>query len=208
VVKPIRVDAKSLDPFLERTNGKSQSDEESITVVGQEVHRRAQDSEFQSGLLNFEQAIEGQPIGTMPISKVLETAVRSVGADSGSLFILDDKGNFVNSAVVFRNEVQENQNGELIANVKEGLAGWVLRNGHPAIIPKTREDSRWRRSSWEIQDDISRSALSVPVLSNNEVCGALTVSHPQEGQFTDEHLALLGAMVAMLAINGGVSKSN
>ncbi|HJZ49191.1 MAG TPA: GAF domain-containing protein [Roseiflexaceae bacterium] len=82
--------------------------------------------------------------------------------------------------------------------LRDGIAGWVLRERQPAIIPETRDDGRWVATTPHQQ--MVRSAASVPIMREDRVLGVITLVHHTPGYFTDEHLDLLDSVAAQSAI--------
>jgi adenylate cyclase len=82
--------------------------------------------------------------------------------------------------------------------LRDGIAGWVLRERKPAIIPETRDDPRWVAST--VQQQMIRSAASVPIIREERVLGVITLVHHTPGYFSDEHLDLLNSVAAQSAI--------
>jgi PAS domain S-box-containing protein len=79
-----------------------------------------------------------------------------------------------------------------------GLTGWVVQHRQPALIDDVTQDSRWLMVQGK--DDDVRSALSVPLLSGDELVGALTLSHENVAFFNEEHLRFAESAAATIAI--------
>ena len=81
-------------------------------------------------------------------------------------------------------------------STQEGLAGWVIDNRSAVIVEDTEKDARWviRPSS---QDH--RSALGVPLISNEEVIGVMMLFHLEPGAFTLQQLDLVEAAAIQVA---------
>lgn len=73
--------------------------------------------------------------------------------------------------------------------IGQGVAGWVVENRRPVLINAVEEDLRFQRvGQWPIA-----SLVSVPLLSDNQVIGALTATSPDPGAFTEVDVNLLDA---------------
>lgn len=129
------------------------------------------------------------------LKRMIDLAVKSVQAEEGTLFIASEGG----QVRTWRNtglkpDLSEEEVKEIIT---EGFAGWVIRERRADIIPDLQAESRWvalpgRR--------VAGSALGVPLFCGEEVAGALTLTHPRKGFFTEEHRELLEAIAAQAAI--------
>jgi capsular exopolysaccharide synthesis family protein len=136
------------------------------------------------------------------LQRVLRLTLEAVGASSGSIMVLDDKGEVMEGVVAYAGKVRLQDAQNLTDTVERGLAGWVITHRQAALIPSTRDDPRWLSRSWDDSDNASRSAISVPLLAHDRVMGVLTLVHPQAGRFTEEDLSLLTAIGAYISFNG------
>jgi capsular exopolysaccharide synthesis family protein len=136
------------------------------------------------------------------LQRVLRLTLETVGASSGSIMVLDDKGEVIEGVVAYAGKVRLQDAQNLTDTVERGLAGWVINHRQAALIQSTREDPRWLSRSWDESDNTSRSAISVPLLVRDRVMGVLTLVHPQAGQFTEDDLSLLTAIGAYISFNG------
>jgi D-sedoheptulose 7-phosphate isomerase len=129
------------------------------------------------------------------LSRLLNLTVTYLGAISGSIVILDEKGEVVDGASAYSG-IMEAKPAELFTEtVRNGLAGWVVENRRPAIVENTQEDPRWLRRVWET----SRSAICLPLMTIGRVIGVLTLTRMQTQQFSMEDLSLLTAVTLSLS---------
>jgi adenylate cyclase len=82
--------------------------------------------------------------------------------------------------------------------LRDGIAGWVLRERLPAVIAETRDDARWVANS--PYQKMIRSVAAVPIVREERVLGVITLVHHTPGYFTEEHLDLLASVAAQSAI--------
>ena len=125
------------------------------------------------------------------LKRVLQFTLDTVGASSGSLILLDENGNVREDSLIFGNEGQLTQPTSWPDVLQQGLAGWVVRNRQPALVMNTSADPRWLRRTWDEHETHSRSALAIPLTSEDRVIGVLTLTRPQTKIFTDVELQLL-----------------
>lgn len=81
-----------------------------------------------------------------------------------------------------------------------GLAGWVVRNGEPLLIPDVRRDSRFEGMFDHRSGFQTRSVLCVPIIVKGEVRGVIQLLNKVNGDFNERDLLLLRILAAM----GGV----
>ncbi|MBN1667936.1 MAG: GAF domain-containing protein [Anaerolineales bacterium] len=135
------------------------------------------------------------------LQRVLFLSMRTIGAISGSIIVLDDSGNPVESAIIHKTHVIEQTTEQLRATLESGLAGWVVRQRQAVLIPDTSQEPRWLQRP----DDAAaatgpKSAVSAPFLVREHLAGVLTLVHPEPGFFNLDHLALVQAIADQAAV--------
>lgn len=130
--------------------------------------------------------------------KVLEEALNSTGAISGTLILLDEFNKPAYGMMMRNGKVEEARIEQLSEVIHDGLAGWVIRHRKAALVGSTSHDPRWLRRNWEERSDTSRSALSVPLLDSDQVIGTLTLVHHQPHRFTKQDLARLSRLTSSI----------
>lgn len=136
------------------------------------------------------------------LERVLSLSINYVGAVNGSLIVLDDNGQPATSAIVVAGRTIVGTTGQLQATFDKGLAGWVARQRQSALITNTSQDGRWlRRPDDEATTNSSKSALSVPLITREQLVGVMTLVHLQPDSFTAEDLSLLQAIADQAAIS-------
>jgi len=129
---------------------------------------------------------------------MLQIALCSTGASSGTLILVDQNGDVVAGAIVRDGEVTSPPVEQLAEISQHGLAGWVVKNRTPALVDNTVKDERWFQRPWENGNNQSRSAVSVPLAVSGRVLGSITLVHPQGNQFTQEDLEYVTKMTTSL----------
>lgn len=135
------------------------------------------------------------------LQRVLFEATQNIGGQRGSIVVLDDNGKPIDSTIVYGKTFHQDTTQQLRDTVERGLAGWVVRNRKPALIPDTSLDDRWlRRPDDAIDRTGPKSALCVPLLAREKLVGVLTLVHPQANAFGMEHLELMQAIADQAGI--------
>ena len=126
------------------------------------------------------------------LKKILTLSIRNVGAERGSIVILNESGRPVDAAIIYGEKIYTHTVQQLRETVEKGMAGWVVRHHKAVLVNDTRQDTRWlRRPDDETNRSGSKSALCVPLLAHQKLVGVLTVVHPQIGFFNPDHMSLL-----------------
>lgn len=129
------------------------------------------------------------------LQRVLFEAMRNVGGERASIVVLDDNSKPVDATIVHGQQFHEHTTQQLRDTVERGLAGWVVSNRKPALVPDTSRDERWlRRPDDSIEKTGAKSAICVPLLARERLVGVLTLVHSVPNAFTDEHLELMQAI--------------
>jgi two-component system, NtrC family, sensor histidine kinase KinB len=135
------------------------------------------------------------------LERILFLSMQNVGAINGSIIVLDDNGDPVDSAIVAGNTLHNHTTKRLRETLEKGLAGWVVRERKVALIENTSEDTRWMPRQYEDDEkQIPKSAVSVPLLTHDKLVGVLTLVHPRTGFFTSDHVALVQAIADQAGI--------
>lgn len=134
------------------------------------------------------------------LQHILQLTVEAVGATSGSILVLDERGAVHEGALAFGGRVHDHTAEQLTDTYERGLAGWVVENRQAALVTNTGDDPRWLRRALPGGDGESRSAICVPLLARERVVGVLTVVHPQAGRLQETDLALIQAIADQAGI--------
>jgi len=78
---------------------------------------------------------------------------------------------------------------------KEGITGWVARNGEPLYVPDVTKDSRYVSGMKE-----ARAELAVPLKVGDEVIGVLDVEDTKLDAFERKDMELLSSIAAQAAV--------
>lgn len=151
----------------------------------------------QQALLELLYRISREVATTLDLSvlleRVLSLAIKTIGAIRGSVIILDENGNPLQSAIIVHDQVITNTNEQLRTTLEEGLAGWVVKNQKPVRIPNTSKDKRWVRRP-DDEETGAKSAVSVPITARNDLVGVITLVHPEPNHLQVNHLNLIRAI--------------
>jgi two-component system, NtrC family, sensor histidine kinase KinB len=92
-------------------------------------------------------------------------------------------------------EVAEGMGSEKIVGLRmpsnEGVSGWVMERGQPALVPDTRLDDRFSGLGDQRTGYNTRAIICAPLMVKGEVLGTIQALNPIEGMFTEQDLQLL-----------------
>jgi putative nucleotidyltransferase with HDIG domain len=123
---------------------------------------------------------------------VLDESIELLEASNGSVLLFDDMKEYL--TIFIANGLSEEIIKKTIIRVGEGVSGWVAREGKPRLLKKGVKDDK---SSLTKSATQMNSAVSVPLISNEEILGVLNVSGKRHNEdFDEEEQQLLEALAA------------
>jgi len=135
------------------------------------------------------------------LQRLLFAALQYVGGERGSIVVMDDNGKPVDATIVYGRQFHDHTTQQLRETVEKGLAGWVVQNRQPALVPDTSKDDRWLRRADDAADKSGpKSAICVPLVARDKLVGVLTLVHPVPNSFNEEHMNLMQAIADQASI--------
>ncbi len=158
-----------------------------------------------SPMLELLVEINREVAGALDLRTVLQrlvfAAMQHVGAERGSIIVVDDTGEPIDATIVYGRSLHENTTRQLKETIDRGLAGWVVRHRKAVLVPNTTMDERWLRRTDDASDQSgAKSALCVPLLARERLVGVLTLVHSLPNAFGPEHLELAKAIADQASI--------
>jgi len=128
---------------------------------------------------------DGLRINTI-LPRVLELAMKQLNANDGSIIVVD--GNLDIEHVWF----YDNRSKQFVNDImKNGVAGWVIRNKRPVIIDNTLTDDRWLPHPGDFPSSNPNSIICTPFTVRDRSIGAITIHKSGINQFSENDLNLL-----------------
>lgn len=146
----------------------------------------------------FNQIASGLPTDDV-LPEVLLLVVQAMQADEGSLFIVDDAQNLVQSWLVKDKKIITGDPLFLSIIIDEGLAGHVMRGKAPLVIEDTTQDAYWMPERNHPSTESSWSAICVPLATQIRIHGVITLSKAGANQFKTDELNWLTAVTTQTA---------
>lgn len=133
------------------------------------------------------------------LDQILYNAMSVVGAEGGSLLLLDDEtGELV--FVVAHGDVEDQLKGYRIDS-EVGIAGWVATHRQPLIVNDPRQDQRFFVEIDETFSFFTRSILCVPMIAHGQLIGVIQLLNKQgEESFVEADGTLLSILGQVAAI--------
>ncbi len=129
------------------------------------------------------------------LQRVLFLTMRNIGAQSGSIIVVDEHGEPIESAIIHGSNILSQTTQQLRITTEQGLAGWVMRNRTAALVKDTSKDPRWLRRPDDAVDRTGpKSAISTPLIAREQLVGVITLVNSTPGKFGRQHLSLVQAI--------------
>jgi len=170
-----------------------------IAIENSRVHQATRSRTGQLAALN---ELGRVVTSSLDLDEVLRLAMQGINdiirVEAGSLVLLNETTN----ELVFRVSLHgdSRQRPLLTLQMGEGIAGWVVKEGEPLLVPDVSADPRHLRQASEKFGLEAHSILCVPLVIRDHVIGAIELVNKVGGEFTEEDLELLNSMAATIAI--------
>ena len=127
------------------------------------------------------------------LRQVVDDVVAQLGADRGTLYLVDRARGELVSRVAHLPELSE-----IRLAIGEGVAGWVAETGRPVNVPNGPHDERFNPRIDAATGYRTRSLLAVPVVRDGVVVGVLQVLNKAagDGTFDGDDLQILMRLAA------------
>jgi hypothetical protein len=130
------------------------------------------------------------------LQRVLSLAVDNIGATSGSIIVMNNQGEPIESALVYKGEILDHSTKQLGQLIQKGLAGWVIQHQKAALVPDTSQDIAhhnpllYRRASQPCSIDCKSGRYCCA--ERAPLCGkpASSASHERTGRKRQRHYGL------------------
>jgi signal transduction histidine kinase len=85
--------------------------------------------------------------------------------------------------------------------VPSSVAGWVLKNGKPAVVPDVSAEPLHFKGVDQVTDFATRSLMAVPIIYQGETLGVLeVVNKAEQAYYTEEDLIILETIASQAAL--------
>lgn len=147
-----------------------------------------------SRVLNSDKELDNMLVEIMKKTKDM------IHASSWSIFLLEEEtGEFVLEKTDEKKPKGKHQKVRLKSG--EGIAGWVVKEGIPLIVPDVSHDERFMSRARSKSTPKAQSLICVPVKSKERVIGAMEFAKKAGNPFTKDDLDLLVKLMDYAALS-------
>jgi len=186
----------ALDPAMQKVSRRLiESYSRIIANLYEEKIRSAKSLERLSGIYQINFSLTQKFALQNLLQMVLDKAIELLEAQKGSILLLDSNREYLKIFVANGLPTEIIQNTKI--RVGEGITGWVAREGKSRLLKKGVKD---KMSSSHKSPDELVSAISVPLVSLEEVLGVLNISGKiGDEDFNKDEMELLEVFAANAA---------
>ena len=94
---------------------------------------------------------------------------------SGSIVTLDENEQVINGVLAYDGKITTYEPQMFSDILTLGAVGWVMETREPTLVSDTKNDPRWLRRVWDEDQNVSRSAVCVPLTIQDRMVGVLTI---------------------------------
>ena len=138
------------------------------------------------------------------LEAIFRTALGHIGSASGSLLYFGDEGDLEGGFMAYQGQINKHSREEMQEISERGLAAWVVEKRQATLVRSTLDDGRWLQKDWELEEQKTRSAISVPIYANNRLVAVITLVREATIAYTQGDLALLSVIPFSIAMNSEI----
>lgn len=130
---------------------------------------------------------------------ILMQMVKVLKAEAGTLWVVDYEQEMITASAATGPTKDAILNIQM--NIDEGIVGKVISSGEPYFIVNVSEDPSWAKRVDDTSGFLTTSMITVPLVSNNKVLGALQLLNKKgEVFFSEEDVNLAIALATQSAL--------
>jgi D-glycero-alpha-D-manno-heptose-7-phosphate kinase len=138
------------------------------------------------------------------LESIFRVALDYVGGVSGSVLYFNDEGDLEGGFMAYQGQITKHLKEEMQDTYERGLASWVVERREATLVQSTLDDRRWLQKEWELEEQRSRSAISVPLYTNGHLVAVLTLVRGNANEYTEADLAMLSVIPFTIAMNSDI----
>jgi signal transduction histidine kinase len=150
-------------------------------------------------LLEISRALSVSPDLQAILNNLIETAAELTGCNTASILEPEEDGeqlHFLAAPCIHREVLKS-----VKVPVQNSVAGWVLANGKPVVVPDVTTEPRHFKGADKATDFVTHSLVAVPIIFQGETLGVLEVVNKSgKANYTEEDLTILETLASQAAI--------
>jgi NtrC-family two-component system sensor histidine kinase KinB len=123
------------------------------------------------------------------IKRILKRTLSSLDAEAASVALLDKTTDTLEFKFV------SGKSADHLVGLRlkrgQGIAGWVVENSEPVVIPDVQKDSRFYPNIDEQTGFVTQTIAAAPIMAESRTIGVLEAINPRGDTFREEQIELL-----------------
>jgi signal transduction histidine kinase len=133
------------------------------------------------------------------LHNITQIAAKLTATEASSILLLDKKTGELHFETAIG--VKEREVKPMVVPLDNSIAGWVVKEGKPLLIPDVRKDPRHYHQADDTTKFSTRSILGIPLRVKDKVIGVLEVLNKiDDREFTQDDVETLTTLAAQAAI--------
>lgn len=131
------------------------------------------------------------------LSLIMDVSTGLTETEVASILLLDERSGQLQFVASSKGSVP----ADIVVPLDGSIAGWVVRHGRSLILQDVQSDERFYAAVDQDLDFYTQSMLAVPLITNEQVIGALEVLNKRDGApYIPQDVALMEAVAAQAAV--------
>jgi PAS domain S-box-containing protein len=167
--------------------------------VADRTEELAREHQFTQTLLRISTELSSSLDLDMVLNRSLETLNEVTGGEQSTIVIIRPPEEYLIYRAGSSIHEAPPTGGRISAlKVGEGLAGWVIKNRQPVVVPDLVLDERWKKDHGVTT--VYRSAMSVPLTVGADALGCLMLYHREPNHFREDQIDAIQAAANQFAV--------
>ncbi len=169
----------------------------SKTLSGQIIHKIEDYHSRLDNILNVTRDIREEIHSDILIDKIMNCSLAITQSDAGSILLVDE------DRLVFKivkGITSHKLTGKTFPK-DEGIAGWVLKHGEPAIVQDVKRDERYNPAIDEFTGYRTESMLCVPLMTKSSPIGVIELLNKKHGPYDERDREVIHYLADQAAIS-------
>jgi HD-GYP domain-containing protein (c-di-GMP phosphodiesterase class II) len=133
------------------------------------------------------------------LERFLEMLMNAIGAEAGSLLLVDKPSETLNFTVALGKKGRELKDVRL--RMGEGIAGWVAQCGKPLLTPDVKSDPRFNPKMGKAIHYTTRNIVCVPLKYEDDVLGVVELLNKKgKDAFDESDMKVLQAFTPYISV--------
>lgn len=134
------------------------------------------------------------------LDKILEESMKLIGAEAGSILLLNKETNELNFKAVRGEKSKKLKDFKVRFKADEGIVGTAVQTGRAILVNDVRKDERFKKDIDWLTGFTTKSLVAVPMIMKGVTFGVIELVNKKSGDFSDKDAKIITAIASQSAI--------